>query len=476
MRGSHVITPLLVAMLAGCGFNPSGGQVADDIVDPDGGGPDDDGSPGDGACVEGCDGFDLVTCSNGQESRMPCSAGCLDTGGPHCATLIPSNGASAANDLVDVTGDLVVNVGQIVVVDTDDGSILSYSGGAGSPTTIRDPGNGLGDMIRFRTLAQINGAPALGIFGIRRMMIADGGRLRIVGDRPVLFLLAAEATISGVVDVAAGHLGDTGTIDCQDCAGPGGGAGGTNLTAASGCAPGINGQYSATLDETGGGGGGFGSMGARGGDSDNGSALGGDVTALTACSGTSLIPLQGGSGGGRSSGTVSFGNEVGGGGGGAVQITALVNISIGATGELYAAGAGGAGSADDYGGGGGGAGGAILLESPTITITSSARLTANGGGGGSGREANRGENGSRGAVRASGGTGSGTNGDEGRGGLGSIGAAANQVATQGNGSIDGTGGGGGGAGIIRLNTVAPLLVPSGVILSPAPSMGQPQRQ
>src|SRR5690349_19860039 len=193
MRGSHVITALM--MIAGCGFNPSGGQVGDDdAVDPDGGGPGDDGSPGDGACIEGCDGFDLVTCTSGQETRTPCSAGCLDTGGPHCATLIPSNGAGAS-DLVDVTGDLVVNTGQIVVVDTDDGSIVAYSG-TGTATTIRDPGNGLGDMIRFRTLSQTGGAPALGIFGIRRMMIADGGRLRVVGDRPVLFVLAAEATIA----------------------------------------------------------------------------------------------------------------------------------------------------------------------------------------------------------------------------------------------------------------------------------------
>jgi hypothetical protein len=480
MRGSHVVTRLPMAAAAaasvpGCGFNPSGGQLADDIVDPDGGGgPDDDGGPGDGACVERCDGFDLVTCTGGQEERMACSAGCLDTGGPHCAALIPSNGADAS-DLVDVIGDLVVLAGQTVVVDTDDGSIVAYSGGGGGPTTIRDPGNGLGDMMRFRTLAQIGGAPTLGIFGVRRMMIADGGRLRVVGDRPALFLLAAEATIGGVIDVAAGHMGDTGSIDCQDCPGPGGGAGGTSLTAASGCAPGINGQYSTTLDETGGGGGGFGTTGARGGDSDNGMALGGDITALTACGGPSLVPLRGGSGGGRSSGTVAFGNVVGGGGGGAMQITALTSISITATGDLYAAGAGGDGSADDYGGGGGGAGGGILLESPMIMIAAAARITANGGGGGSGREANRGENGSRGAARASGGTGSG-NGDDGRGGLGSIGAAANQAATQGNGAVDGTGGGGGGAGIIRLNSVAPLLVPSGVIVSPSPSMGQPQRE
>ncbi|MBZ0231740.1 MAG: hypothetical protein K8M05_05270, partial [Deltaproteobacteria bacterium] len=60
--------------------------------------------------------------------------------------------------------------------------------------------------------------------------------------------------------------------------------------------------------------------------------------------------------------------------------------------------------------------------------------------------------------------------------LGGIGAAANQVAAPGSGDIDGTGGGGGAAGIIRINTVTPLLLPSGVVVSPAASMGEPARE
>ena len=470
MRGSRAITTLLL-WAASCGFNP-GGQ-ADDIVDPDGG-PEDDGSSGDAPCTERCEPGMLITCSGIQEVSTPCSAGCLDTGGPHCATLIPSNGAGAS-DLVDVTGDLSVAAGQIVVVDTDDGSIIGYIGG--TPTTIRDPGNGLGDLIRFRAMSQINGAPAVAIFGVRSLSVADGGRLRIVGDRPVLFLVSTVATISGVVDAGAGHTGATGTTECQECSGPGGGDGATNLVAAGGCAPGLNGNYYAALHETGGGGGGFGFAGARGGNSEGGSAVGGDITPITGCTGASLVPLEGGAGGGRGSlSPAGFGAEVGGGGGGAIQLTALVGISITGTGEIYAGGAGGQGSVDAYGGAGGGAGGGILLEAPGITIASAARLTANGGGGGSGRAANRGENGSRGAVRASGGTGTGTSGDEGRGGLGGIGSGINQPATQGGGTIDGTGGGGGGAGIVRINTVTPLLLPSGVILSPIPSMGEPARQ
>lgn len=475
MRGSHALfVSLAIAAMSACGFNPSGGQVADDVVDPDGG-ADDGGGGGDGGCVARCDGMNLITCNGDLEMSTPCSAGCLDTGGPHCATLIPSNGAGAS-DLVDVTGDLSVAAGQVVVVDTDDGSITAYPSGGGAGTTVRDPGNGLGDMIRFRVLSQINGAPALGIFGVRSLSVADGGRLRVTGDRPVLFLVSTVATISGAVDVGAGHTGTLGQNDCQECAGPGGGGGATTLVAGSGCAPGLNGNYYATLDETGGGGGGFGFAGARGGDSDTGTAVGGNITPITGCTGASLVPLEGGSGGGRSAATGALGGEVGGGGGGAVQITALVGISVTATADIYASGAGGAGSAGAYGGGGGGAGGGILLEAPGITIATSARVTANGGGGGAGRTANRGENGAHGAMRASGGAGDGTNNDDGRGGLGGIGGVAAQSATQGAGNVDGTGGGGGAAGIIRFNTVSPLLLPSGVILSPQPTMGEPARQ
>ncbi|HUQ01043.1 MAG TPA: hypothetical protein VM261_01050, partial [Kofleriaceae bacterium] len=360
MRGSRAaLATFLVAATGSCGFNPTGGVVADDVVDPDGG-SEDDGGPGDGACVDRCEGSTYHGCSGGQETSTPCAAGCLDTPQPHCATLVPSNGANDS-DLVDVTGELSVAAGQVVVVDTDDGGIVAYPSGGGAATTIRDPGNGLGDTMRFRVLAQINGAPAVAILGVRSLSIADGGRLRITGDRPVLFLVSTTATISGAIDVGAGHTGTIGQNDCQECSGPGGGGGATNLVAASGCAPGLNGNYYVTLDETGGGGGGFGFAGARGGDSDTGSAVGGNITPITACSGASLVPLQGGAGGGRGSTSAALGAEVGGGGGGAVQITALVGITITATADIYAGGAGGAGSSDAYGGGGGGAGGGILL-------------------------------------------------------------------------------------------------------------------
>ncbi len=465
-----LVTALAIAA-ASCGFNPGGGQAGDGGVDPDADFQG-DGSPGDAPCAERCEGNNLYTCSGGQELLTTCAVGCIETGGPHCATLVPSNGAGPA-DLVDVTGDLQVSAGQTVVVDTGDGRIVAWAGG--NATTIRDPGNGLGDMIRFRVQSQINGAPAVAIFGVRSISIADGGRLWVTGDRPVLFLVAMAATISGSLDAGAGHTGTTGTTDCQECAGPGGGDGATSLATAGGCAPGLDGNYSATQDETGGGGGGFGFAGAPGGSSNGGLAQGGGVSPLTGCTGASLVPLSGGSGGGRGSLLGVSGAEVGGGGGGAVQITAHGGIAITGTGEIYAGGAGGQGSVDDFGGGGGGAGGGILLEAPSLTITTGARLTANGGGGGSGREANRGENGARAAARASGGAGSG-GGADGRGGLGGIGSAANQAATSGSGDVDGTGGGGGAAGLIRINTVTPLLLPSGVVVSPAASMGEPARQ
>ena len=472
---SHRVVAATIVLIAACSFNPGDGQGGDDAGDPDGG--DDDGGPIDGAgsdgvCAARCEGDSLITCNGAQDNPpMSCPAGCLTTGAPHCATLVPSNGASMS-DLTGVIGDLVVAAGQVVVIDGDDGSIIGYV--AGTPTTIRDPGVGLGDSIRFRALAQGNGAPEVAIFGVRSLAIADGGRLWIAGDRPVLILVEQTASIAGALDAGGGHSGATGMVDCQECAGAGGGAGSTDLTAASGCGPGLDGNYYPAMDETGGGGGGLGSVGGRGGDSNGGAAVGGDVTPITGCPGDDLIPLEGGSGGGQGALTGAVGGAEGGGGGGAVQITALLSISLLATADLYAGGAGGVGTMADYGGGGGGAGGGVLLEAPEVMVASGARITANGGGGGSGREANRGENGARSGVRASGGAGNGTGNNDGRGGLGGVGALTGQVATQGNGTIDGTGGGGG-AGVVRINTVDPFLLPN-VVISPPPTTGAAMRQ
>ncbi|HVK76671.1 MAG TPA: hypothetical protein VM734_25275 [Kofleriaceae bacterium] len=355
--------------------------------------------------------------------------------------------------------------GQAIVVNTDNGEIRVFGG-----AVIRAAGTGIVNGIGFRTASQGTGVPEVAIFSLASLTVASpsGGAdgLYIAGSRSAILVAAGAVTIAGRVDAAAGRANQ------QDAAGPGGGAGGTFAAPAGGCAPGQPGNFSVEQDETGGGGGGNGSVGAAGGAS--GVAAGGAVTAsLGACAGPDLVPIVGGSGGARGAGDpagTGIGVAVGGGGGGAVQITSFTSMTVsGAMSDLYAGGAGGTGSVVELGGGGGGAGGGILLEAPTVTI-SGGKITANGGGGGSGREANRGDNGNRAATRASGGAGSGGNGDTGRGGLGSIGAAATQEATIGGGETNGTGGGGGGAGVIRINTVSPASI-SDAVISPRHTTG-----
>lgn len=472
-----------LAMVAACSFDPGGAGT----IDAPGGGPD---GPPDGdlppidadhdapsACTPACNGTTLITCVGGAPVGQECPQGCSENVTPHCRELTPSNGASLT-DLTGVTSAIDIAGGRVFVFDTDDGSIESYdlSSLVTPPLTVRNPGDGVVDGIGFRSAGQGPGLPSLGIWSVTAFTVNPGvstalhGTARFVGARAAIVLSRGAITVRGVVDAGAGVFNRT----CRECGGPGGGNGGTRMDPATGCAPGGNGAYGAA-DETGGAGGGMSTIGADGGDSD---AEGGVAASIATCPGVELIPLQGGSGGGRGGYDASppvAGGEVGGGGGGAIQLTSLAAISIVGTADVYAGGAGGAGSSGRYGGGGGGAGGAILLEAPTITIGDTARITANGGGGGSGRTSSAGEAGNRGAMRASGGTGDGGGGNDGRGGRGGIASVtgtANLLQEQGNGGVDGTGGGGASAGRVRFNTASGSpSIAAGVTIRPAQTAG-----
>ncbi len=466
--------PSLLLLLTACSFQGADpgedGRAPPDSAVPD---PDATDEPDpDAGCAARCDGNQLITCTAGVPNPpVACAVGCGTSGGPHCQEIVPSNGATRA-DLLNVTSGIAVAAGQTVTIDTDSGAITRSNGAA-----IRAAGPGLVNGIGFRTASQGgNGVPEIAIFSVAALSVAgasgmtDEGELSVIGSRSVVILAANAVTISGVVDVSAAR-----GIGGQASAGPGGGTGATVAAPATGCAPGQPGNFVVGA-HTGGGGGGNGTLGAAGGAGGAGNTTaGGTVTAeLSACSGADLVPLEGGSGGGRGSTNPVTGGivaAIGGGGGGAVQITSFVSITVsGATADLYAGGAGGDGIASDEGGGGAGAGGGILLEAPTVAI-SGGHVTANGGGGGSGKEALRGQNGLHEAVRAIGGAGTGMGDNTGRGGSGSIGTAAGQEATAGNGGTDGTGGGGGGAGVIRLNGVSAPTVTGGAVVSPAPSVG-----
>ena len=95
-----------------------------------------------------------------------------------------------------------------------------------------------------------------------------------------------------------------------------------------------------------------------------------------------LMPLRGGCAGGAGGDNVLRLAP----GGGALQVSAFGKLTVSSV--VTAPGRGGMGGPGNVlkaiAGNGGGSGGAILLEARTIDLTSSASVTANGGGGGEG--------------------------------------------------------------------------------------------
>ncbi len=485
----------LLAIVTACSFDPSGGDEPsiDAPLDPIDAAPDDSSAVPDAAidaiaidampaCVAGCDVTNtvLTTCGPSGPVIEVCAQGCSLTPGPHCRVFSPSNGATSA-DLAGVTAALDVSPGRLFVLDTADGSIDSFdSASVGTPPlVVRAAGDGVVSGISFRRPDQA-GRPGLAIWGVTTVTVNGGasialhGTLRFVGPRAAIVLARGAITVTGAIDASAGHTAAS-FAPCRECAGPGGGGGGTRAAVATGCAPGGNGVYHPNTEETGGAGGGMSTPGANGGDA---TALGGEATAITSCPDATLIPLQGGSGGGRggydSTGT-PIGGVVGGGGGGALQLTSLTSLTISGIADVYAGGLGGEGSELWYGGGGGGGGGAILLEAPFVTIGGAAKVTANGGGGGSGRTANVGDAGNRSASRAAGGSGDGPGMNDGRGGRGGVAADLATLIllqTEGRGGVDGTGGGGASAGRIRVNASAAIPPTiTATVVSPTASIG-----
>jgi hypothetical protein len=249
------------------------------------------------------------------------------------------------------------------------------------------------------------------------LTIANGSTLTIGGTRPVIFAVTGNVQINGRILL-------------------------TNAGAPAACGDGGNGTV-----KGGGGGAGFGTAGAPGGDSDAASTVG-SAGGLNGAA--TLVPLRGGCSGGDGAGP----GGIGGAGGGSIQIVASGTITISGTGSITAPGGGGtAATGTDVGGGGGGSGGAILLEAPTITLTGAAKLTANGGSGSSGEDngtdGQPGNQGSESTASPALGTDQGSAGAGGNGGAGTTAPTAGQSDDD-----DGAGGGGGAVGRIRLNATS----------------------
>jgi hypothetical protein len=257
--------------------------------------------------------------------------------------------------------------------------------------------------------------------------VPAGTTVAVTGDRPLVLVATGTISITGVLDAASRHA----TTDPFATTQIGAGAdptGGCNV----GVAPAVSG---------GGAGGTFVIRGGNGGNG-NGGAVGGmsgiaqTIALRGGCrgqegTGTSLIPAQGGRGGGA---------------------LYLIANTITISGVINASGEGGhrGVTGGNNSGAGGGAGGLIGLDAPTIDNTGT--VFANGGGGGEG--SGGGASGlpgldPTGITAASGGTG----GGGGNGGVGGAGGTGGGNALGGpgqNAPNDGGGGGGGGTGVIKV--------------------------
>jgi hypothetical protein len=258
------------------------------------------------------------------------------------------------------------------------------------------------------------------------------GKLSASGSRPLVIVSTGSMMVPGQIDVAS-HIGGN--------RGPAANIGSCGST-------------DATTSTGGGAGGSLGSPGGNGGSSPGGVAGPAiDVTTLRGgCPGTI----------GRDY-TTGFSGPPGD-GGGAVDLIAVTSITI--SGVIDASGAGGSGAAPTNNGGqGGGSGGMIALDAPSVTLSGTPQLFANGGGGGGGSNNFAGGYGFSGGDpdKASAGGGSGVgNYPAGDGGAGGSATGAGRPGTD---AMTGTGngGGGGGVGIIR---VFQSSAPAGGAVSP----------
>lgn len=390
-----------------------------------------------------------LTC--GGVAPETCALGCMPLSpGARCIEVDPSNGVgiTAAATL---TANISINAG-IATFNTDSGAITG--------ALTRAAGQGVSSEIAFELRA--SGTQLLGVWTFHRLGLNSGASIRFVGARSAVFVSGTDAAIGGTIDGSGGCYGGD-----PACAGPGAGTGG-NTAIATGCGPGGNGA-SATTGTADGGGGGGGGRGAGGlgglGGSDGAAGLAG-----AACVAAIAEPLTGGSGGGVGGLGAALPCK-GGGGGGALQITAVDEITI--DGTIAMGGSGGEGGKADLaalnaaGGCGGGAGGTILLEARAVKLGPTAVLAANGGAGGGG-----GSLGLNGARGASGGltttpAAGGLAGNPATGGAGGAGAAGTVAAVVGVSTGGNAGGGGGGAGAIYVRATAGNFTMGGVVTPPA---------
>ncbi|HEU0037289.1 MAG TPA: hypothetical protein VFQ53_42050 [Kofleriaceae bacterium] len=293
--------------------------------------------PNETACTNGtvatCDAAGVVT------SKQDCPLGCFESE-PRCREIDPSNGLGQYLDPSQPASDLDLSAGG--TIDTATGQV-------------RDANNTLIPVTTLLLPAPQNGA-AVRVFIVGTARLGNINVFSSSTPGPALALLAhGEITVEGTFSLWTPDAENAQPLP-----------GGVAFASCRGGRAGVNSQDQATI-RTGSGGGGHATAGGHGGSVDP-LLLGG---AGGAASGSpSLEPLRGG---------CSAGDSLDG-GGGAVQLSSRVAITvrdsavINANGQIGIAFA--QGPSELFGGG---AGGGILLEAPTVSLGSNARLLVNGG-------------------------------------------------------------------------------------------------
>ncbi len=273
----------------------------------------------DAETVCGADGHSTTTAS--------CALGC-SAAEARCATFDPSNGLGPA--LSDAAMEPDVAFGGGVHINTDLGTITDTSNNVISVKSVLVPQTG-GSMIR--------------VFEGKSFTM---DAVTVTGTYSIAFVSPGPIVVGGALD-ASGH-------------GAQGGPGAQDATAA--CAGHSATETCSTLcSDTGPGGGGNATAGARGGQT---GWPGGD--ALTA-----FTPLVGGCPGGNVVNGATIVHR-GGGGGGAVQLVSSTDIALTTRGLINVAGGGGEDAT------GGGAAGNVVLEAPHVRIDGALTgISANGG-------------------------------------------------------------------------------------------------
>lgn len=224
---------------------------------------------------------------------------------------------------------------------------------------------------------------------------------------PLIIYSLSTVTIDGVIQCsgtngAAASGANGGTGGTGRCGGSNGGTGGNSAQSGNSGLPiagtvsgGGGGNYTGAAPGSGGGGGGAyagnpGGIGANSVPATNAGGLGGNGVAGA---NHEFTILNGSPGGGGGSGSDTEGGGGGGGGGGTVIIHAVGDVSISATGAIFATGGGG-GGANAGGGGGGGGGGSVKIFTPAnLNLTAGINIDVTGGAGAVPAVANAGDGG-----------------------------------------------------------------------------------